>query len=309
MFEILFAGTGASVPSRDRSLPCIAVKQGRSLSLFDCGEGSQRQLMISKFSFMRVDRIFITHMHGDHILGLPGLLMTMGLSGRTEPVSLFGPEGIEFTVNSMLDACEGELEFDLIIKEVKPGDTVDFDGFSVTAFGTEHNCPSIGYVYREHDRPGAFNREKAEKLGLKPGPDFAAIQRGETVRGITPDMIIGSARPGLSMAYPGDTLLCDSVTEAVKGVDVLIHEGTYLDDDSELAKAHFHSTVRGVAEMAKSAGVRNLMIVHISNRYGDGADAETEAKTYFEKTYVPKDQDIYEITKNGVRLISEDPHL
>ncbi len=308
MFEILFAGTGASVPSRDRSLPCIAVKQGRSISLFDCGEGSQRQLMISKFSFMRVDRIFITHMHGDHILGLPGLLMTMGLSGRRDPVSLFGPEGIEFTVNSMLDACEGELEFELIIKEMVPGDTIGFGGFSVTAFKTEHNCPSVGYIYREDDRPGAFNKEKAERLGLKRGPDFAAIQRGETVRGITPDMIIGSTRPGLSMAYPGDTLLCDSVREAVKGVDVLIHEGTYLDADSELAEAHFHSTVKGVAEMAVKEKIRNLMIVHISNRYGDGSEAETEAKTIFERTFVPKDQDIYEITKNGVRLVSEDPH-
>ena len=307
MFEILFAGTGASIPSRGRSLPCIAVKQGRSLTLFDCGEGSQRQLMVSKFSFMRVDRIFITHMHGDHILGLPGLLLTMGLSGRRDPVHLFGPVSIEHTIDSMLNACEGELEFELIVKEMEPGDTEIFNGFSVSAYRTEHNCPSLGYLYREDDRPGPFDKDKAMELGLSPGPDFSAIQRGETVRGVTPDMIIGERRKGLSMAYPGDTLICDSVSEAVKGVDVLIHEGTYIDKDSELAVAHFHSTIKSVAVMAKEAGVRQLMIVHISNRYDDDEEPVKEAETYFEGTILPKDQDIYMVCDGGVRLVSEDP--
>ena len=307
MFEILFAGTGASIPSRGRSLPCIAVKQGRSLTLFDCGEGSQRQLMVSKFSFMRVDRIFITHMHGDHVLGLPGLLLTMGLSGRRDPVHLFGPVGIEHTINSMLDACEGELEFELITHELQHGDIERFNGFSVSAFRTEHNCSSLGYLYREDDRPGPFDKDKAMGLGLRPGPDFSAIQRGETVRGVTPEMIIGERRKGLSMAYPGDTLICDSVLEAVKGVDVLIHEGTYVDKDSELAVAHFHSTIRSVAEMAKEVGVRQLMIVHISNRYDDGEGPAKEAETYFAGTILPKDQDIYMVCDGGVRLVSEDP--
>ena len=307
MFEILFAGTGASIPSRSRSLPCIAIKQGRSLTLFDCGEGSQRQLMVSRFSFMRVDRIFITHMHGDHVLGLPGLLLTMGLSGRREPVQLFGPKGISLTINSMLDACEGELEFELIVHEMEPGDVERFNGFSVSAFRTEHNCPSLGYLYKEDDRSGSFDKEKAMRFGLKPGPDFSAIQRGEEVRGISPEMIIGEKRPGLSLAYPGDTLICDSVSEAIRGVDVLIHEGTYLEKDSELAVAHFHSTIKDVAKMAKEAGVRQLMIVHVSHRYGEESGPSIEASTYFEGSIIPKDQDIYMVCDGGVRLVSEDP--
>ena len=144
MFEILFLGTGASVPSKDRSLPCVAVRQGRSISLFDCGEGSQRQLMISPFSFMKIDRIFITHLHGDHILGLPGLLQTMGMSGRRDPVSVYGPTGLLKALKSMLDACEGELEYELRIEEVEGDEEFSFDSFDVTVFRTVHNTPSVG---------------------------------------------------------------------------------------------------------------------------------------------------------------------
>ncbi len=301
MFDILFAGTGASVPSREKSLPCIAVKQGKSISLFDCGEGAQKQLMLSSFSFMKVDRIFITHMHGDHILGLPGLLQTMGMSGRKENVSIFGPVGIKDSLLKMLDACEGNLEFEIDINEVNAGDKFDFKTFSVETFATEHNCPSIGYLYKEAPRPGEFNCEKALKLGLKQGSDFSRIQNGETVKGVKPENVLGKERPGCSLAYTGDTIVCDSVRKAIDSIDVLIHETTYMEEDSNLAKDHFHSTAESVARMALDANVNSLFIVHTSNRYGDGKSVLEEAKKHFKNTFMPSDLEVYNVSTNGVK--------
>ena len=301
MFEILFLGTGASVPSRDRSLPCVAVRQGRSISLFDCGEGSQRQLMISPFSFMKIDRIFITHLHGDHILGLPGLLQTMGMSGRRDPVSVYGPTGLLKALKSMLDACEGELEYDLRIEEVEGDEEFSFDSFDVTVFRTVHNTPSVGYVYREHDRPGTFNKEKAEKLGLVPGDDFSRLQAGKTVNGVTPDQVIGPRRPGCSLVYTGDTVPCKEIMDASKDADVLIHEATYTEEDSGLAKEHFHSTARAAAETAAKCNVRMLALIHISNRYGDSEASLAEAKTVFGNTVAPEDFQMLTVTNGSIR--------
>ena len=303
MFEILFLGTGASVPSRDRSLPCVAVRQGRSISLFDCGEGSQRQLMISPFSFMKIDRIFISHLHGDHILGLPGLLQTMGMSGRKDPVSVYGPTGLVKALKSMLDACEGELEYELRMEEVEGGEEFSFDSFDVSVFRTVHNTPSVGFVYREHDRLGTFNREKAEKLGLIPGEDFSRLQEGETVKGVSPDQVIGPERPGCSLVYTGDTVPCSEVLNASKDVDVLIHEATYTEEDSGLAKEHFHSTAKAAAETASKCNVRMLALIHISNRYGDGEASLTEAKAIFGETIAPADMQMLTVTNGPIRLV------
>ena len=301
MFDILFLGTGASVPSRDKSLPCVAVRQGRSVSLFDCGEGSQRQMMISPFSFMKIDRVFISHMHGDHILGLPGLLQTMGMSGRKKDVSIYGPEGLGKALNSMLDACEGELEFNITINELEGGESFAFEGFSVSVFRTEHNTPSVGFLYREDDRPGAFNKAKAEKLGLEP-EDFSKLQNGETVKGVKPEQVIGPARRGCSMVYTGDTVPCNAIKEASAGADVLIHEATYVDKDSKLAKEHFHSTARSAAETASECKVRMLALVHISNRYGDNEASLEEAKRYFENTVAPSDLQLITVMNGEIRI-------
>ena len=302
MFEILFLGTGASVPSKDRSLPCVAVRQGRSISLFDCGEGSQRQLMISPFSFMKIDRIFITHLHGDHILGLPGLLQTMGMSGRRDPVSVYGPTGLLKALKSMLDACEGELEYELRIEEVEGDEEFSFDSFDVTVFRTVHNTPSVGYVYSEHERPGIFNKEKAERLGLIPGEDFSRLQAGEIVKGVSPDQVIGPKRPGCSLVYTGDTVPCSEILNASKDVDVLIHEATYIEEDSGLAKEHFHSTAKAAAETASKCNVRMLALIHISNRYGDCEASLAEAKSVFGNTIAPDDFQMLTVTNGSVRL-------
>ena len=301
MFDILFLGTGASVPSRDKSLPCVAVKQGRSISLFDCGEGSQRQLMVSPFSFMKVDRIFISHMHGDHILGLPGLLQTMGMSGRKKPVTVFGPIGIQKALNSMMDACEGELEYELEVTVLEGGETFDFEGFSVTSFPTVHNTPSVGYLYREHDRLGTFKKKEAERLGLMPA-DYSRLQAGETVNGVRPEQVIGPVRPGCSMVYTGDTIPCEGVENSSKDVDVLIHEATYTDADSKLAESHFHSTSKAAAETAVRCNVKMLALIHVSNRYGGCEDSLAEAQSIFGNTIVPSDMQMLTVTDGGVKL-------
>ena len=303
MFDILFLGTGASVPSRDRSLPCVAVRQGRSISLFDCGEGSQRQLMVSPFSFMKVDRIFITHLHGDHILGLPGLLQTMGMSGRKKAVSVFGPKGTDKALNDLLGACEGELEYEVEIHELEGGESFDFDGLSVSSFRTEHNVPSVGYLYREGDRPGTFNREKAEKLGLEPGEDFTRLRSGETVKGVRPEQVIGPVKSGCSMVYTGDSLPCSEIREAAMNVDVLIHESTYVDEDSEMAKVHFHSTARSAAETASQCEVGMLALIHVSNRYGGVEPPLAEAKMYFENTIAPSDLQMVSVSSGNIKLL------
>ena len=302
MFDILFLGTGASVPSREKSLPCVAVRQGRSISLFDCGEGSQRQLMISPFSFMKIDRIFISHMHGDHILGLPGLLQTMGMSGRKKDVLIYGPEGIGKALDCMLDACEGELEFNIQMNELRGGESFSFEGFSVTAFRTIHNTPSVGFVYREDDRPGVFNKKKAEELGLEPG-EFSRLQNGETVKGVRPEQVIGPSRKGCSMVYTGDTAPCDVIREAAKGADVLIHEATYIDEDSKLAEEHFHSTAKSAAETAFECKVRMLALIHISNRYGDNGPALEEARETFENTIAPADLQMLKVMNGEIRTV------
>lgn len=300
MLELLFLGTGASIPSRDKSLPCMAVRCGSDITLFDCGEGTQRQMMISTFSFMKVNQIFITHMHGDHVLGLPGLLQTMGMAGRKELLRVFGPKGIVDGISGMLASCEGAVEYPLEIEEIENGETVIFDNFSVTAYGTEHGIPSMGYILREKDRKGKFNKAKAIELGVEPGPDFTKLQNGETVGSVSPDQVIAVSKPGCSVAYSGDTVPCTSLTESVKGVDVLVHEATFLKKEEQLAKDHFHSTAYDAAVTAKTVGARMLMLIHISNRYDDISVAEDEAKSVFGNSVAVTDMQMFRITAGDI---------
>lgn len=303
MFDILFLGTGASIPSRERSTSCLAVRQGHSISLFDCGEGSQRQLMMSKMSFMKIDRIFISHMHGDHILGLPGLLQTMSLLGRTKTVIVYGPCGLEHSLTSMLNACEGELKFEIQIIELKGGELFNFDEFTISTFTTVHNVPSIGYVYREKDRPGTIDKEKAEKLDLIPNEDFSKLKAGETVKGVSPEMVVGKPIKGCSMVYTGDTTLCDGVKKHANGVDLLIHEATYIEKDSELAKMYFHSTAKTAAETALECKIGMLVLVHISNRYGGSECSIAEAKAIFENVIAPNDFQMLSVSRDNIKLV------
>jgi len=300
MIEILFLGTGASIPSRERAMPCAAVRCGTDIVLFDCGEGTQRQMMISPFSFMKIKGIFITHMHGDHFLGLPGLLQTMGLSGRKDRLTVCGPKGLSAALNAILSVCEGSIEYELDIREVGHGDLIDLGKFNVYVFRTEHTAESFGYKLSEKGSRGRFNKERAIKLGLSPGPDFSKLQNGETVGGVTPDMVMGPSRPGCSIVYSGDTSPCRELAAAAAGADALIHESTFSGKESKLAADHKHSTSLQAAETAKACGCRALFLIHISNRYDDRTKIEEEAKAVFPDTAAPKDMDMYKVSKDAV---------
>lgn len=301
MLDILFLGTGASIPSRDRCMPCVAVRCETETILFDCGEGTQRQLMISPFSFMKLNGIFITHMHGDHVLGLPGLIQTMGLSGRKEKLTVCGPEGFSESLKKIMSACGEDIEYELEIRDLCGGETVQFKNFEISAFSTDHNVTSIGYSLREKDSRGRFDRKKAISLGLRPGPDFSKLQNGENVGDVTPDMVIGPSRPGCKVIYSGDTAPCSEVVNAAKDADVLIHESTFSNDELKLAIAHKHSTSVQAAEIAKEANCRALFLIHISNRYDDKAKLENEAKSVFSESIIPNDLDLYKVSKREIR--------
>ena len=303
MLEITFLGTSAAIPSRDRAMSCIAVKQGPSVTLFDCAEGSQRQLMVSKYSFMKIDAIFVTHMHGDHMFGLPGLIQTMGLSMRDRPLTVCGPAGFARSLDMLLGACEGEIGFELDVRELSAGDTVELKDATVTAFATEHGTPSLGYIYREKESRGRFDKAKAIGLGLSPGPEFSRLQNGETVKGVRPEDVIGPSRPGMSVAYTGDTVMLDSIAEVCRGVDVLIHEATYSADDSVLAEKNLHSTCVQAAETAKKACARCLIMTHISNRYDSGVTLLSQASRVFQDCHVAEDMDVFEVKSSQIRQV------
>ncbi len=302
MLELLFLGTGASVPSRDKATSCIAVRNGSDIILMDCGEGSQRQIMISPFSFMKIRAILITHLHGDHVFGLPGLLQTMSLTGRKEPVTIYGPPGIRGCIDAFMTVTQGETIYPMEIIEVSGGESFAVRDMTVSVYRTEHNMASVGYRIDEKDRPGKLDREKALSLGVKDGPDMSRLKNGETVNGVRPEQVLGPTIKGSSISYTGDTVKAESVTEGSKGVSVLIHESTYMSSDSELAKEHFHSTALQAAETAKECGASCLILTHVSQRYDDLNDVVAEARTVFENTLAAEDMQLYEVRGENVSL-------
>ena len=201
--EILFLGTSAAVPSKEHSTSCIAVRSGSDIVLLDCGEGSQRQLMLSPFSFMKIRAILVTHLHGDHVFGLPGLIQTMSLSNRTDPLLVCGPPGTAHALEVMMSVTEGEATYDVEVREVSGGEAVDVNGMTVMPYATDHGIASVGYVVQDRERPGKLDAEKARSMGVTSGRDMARLKRGETVNGVRPEDVIGPVIPGLRVAYSG----------------------------------------------------------------------------------------------------------
>ena len=203
--EILFLGTSAAVPSKEHSTSCIAVRSGSDIILLDCGEGSQRQLMLSPFSFMKIRAILITHLHGDHVFGLPGLLQTMSLSNRTDPLLVCGPPGIAGALDAMMSVTEGETQYDVEVREVSGGETLDVNGLTVRVYETDHGIASVGYVIQDRQRPGKLDADLARSMGITSGKDMARLKNGETVGGVRPEDVVGPVIPGRRVAYSGDT--------------------------------------------------------------------------------------------------------
>ena len=299
--EILFLGTSAAVPSKEHSTSCIAVRSGSDIILLDCGEGSQRQLMLSPFSFMKIRAVLITHLHGDHVFGLPGLLQTMSLSNRTDPLLVCGPPGVGTALEAMMSVTEGETQYQVEVREVSGGESLDVNGLTVAVYATDHGIASVGYVVQDRQRPGKLDAAKARSMGVTSGRDMARLKNGETVNGVRPEDVIGPVIPGQRVAYSGDTRPCTSEDEAVRGADVIVHEATYMESEAAQAVDHFHTTARQAAEIARDACARHLILTHISNRYDDRSAVEAEARSVFPESYVAEDMGLFTLTSAGLR--------
>jgi len=291
--SLFFAGTGGSVPSPRRGLPAILVRRGSDRLLFDCGEGTQRQLMRS-VGLADLDCVFITHFHADHWLGLPGMLKSFGLREREQPLTVYGPKGLR-QIMEETRFIYGRLPYELHAIELDPGETAAFGGFEVAAVPVSHRTNNAyGYAIVEDSRPGHLDPELAERLGVTPGPDFGRLTRGETVAGVTPDQVMGSTREGRKVVISGDTSPCDLLTIAAHEADVLVHESTFAEEDAERARQTCHSTARQAAQVAHDAKARMLALTHISTRY-PGGDLREEARSVFAATEAPRDFDTIDV--------------
>ena len=294
MIEIFFIGTGASVPTKERGLPCIVLRRKGELLMFDCGEGSQRSFLLHGFGVNRPMKIFITHMHGDHVLGVLGLIQSMGLLGRKRPLEIYGPRGLEELIETVERIVPFHHEYEVRIHEVKEGVVCETDEYVVRAILADHVIPNYAYVFEEKPRPGRFHPERALALGVPQGPLWSRLQKGEPVvvkgRVIRPEEVLGPPRKGLKIVYSGDTRPCRALVEASMNADVLIHDSTLLDNLREKALEDGHSTARLAAEVAKKARVRLLVLFHISARYaGMEHLLVNEARQVMENVIVPID--------------------
>lgn len=291
--RLTFLGTGGGLPSPQRGVSALAIQRGREVLLFDCGEGTQRQFMCSTVSFMKINNIFISHFHGDHILGLPGLVQSMNFSGRTTPLSVYGPPGIVDLTRTLIHIGNFAPCFTITAAELAHGSVVDLNGCTVTAVAGEHTLPELGYVVEEKPRRGQFLIERARSLNVPEGPLFSRLQAGQTVevngRSITPDMVLGPPRRGRKIAISGDTRPTDAMIQAARDADVLVHEATLDSSLSEGAAEYGHSTARQAAEVASRADVHELYLTHISNRYEDASVLLEEAKVIFPNSHLAED--------------------
>ena len=304
--SLFFAGTAGSVPTARRGLPALLLRAGGDRVLFDCGEGTQQQLLRS-VGLPELDAVFLTHYHLDHWLGLLGVLKTFDLRGRERPLSIYGPPGLKALLDAMRPAW-GRVSFPLALEELDPHEEVGFGGYVIAPFPVEHRVRAYGYAFAEDDRPGRFDADAAERLGVAPGPDFGRLQAGETVDGVSPEQVVGEPRRGRRIVISGDTAPCQAIEVFAHQADVLVHESTFLSDEAERARETGHSTARQAAEIAVAAGVRLLALTHLSTRYFP-RDVRDEAREVFAETIVPRDFDTIEVPfpeRGEPHLVKED---
>lgn len=299
MLRVTFLGTAASRPTVGRNVSAIAVEREGELMLFDCGEGTQRQMMRYGTGF-DVSSIFFTHMHADHFLGVVGLLRTMGLQGHTKPTDLYGPPGSRSILSEAVHLGVERLPFEVRIHELQPGERVQRTQYEILAYAVEHGTSAVGYVLREDRRLGRFDVERARALGVPEGPLFRRLHHGETItvngRQIRSEDVVGPPRPGRTLVYTGDTLPCHSTVEVASGADLLVHDATFGEEEAERAHETGHSTARDAAEVARRAGALRLVLTHLSARYADSPGLlEREARSVFRNTTVASDGDVIEV--------------
>ena len=290
--DVLFVGTAGSAPTARRALPATLVRRGGDRLLFDCGEGTQRQLLRS-IGLLDLEEIFLTHFHADHFLGLPGMLKTFGMRGRETPLTVYGPPGLR-GLFEVLRPVVGKTAFPLELVELDPNEVLRRDGYSIATFAVEHRGRAYGYALVEDERPGRFDEARARELGVAPGPDFGRLQRGEEVNGVSPEQVLGETRAGRKIVLTGDTSPSDMTRAVAHRADLLIHEATFAADERERATETGHSTARDAAQLAADAEVVLLALTHVSPRYA-GPELRDEARAVFERTIVPRDFDRVEI--------------
>lgn len=291
--RLVFLGTAGAVPTVDRAPSGLLVIRGGERLLFDCGEGTQRQLMRS-VGLARIDRVFITHLHGDHFLGLPGLLKTFGLLGREEPLELYGPPGLE-EILQVSHRLFGRFTYPLEVHEVGAGLVIDTEAYQITATRTDHGPPSLAWCLDERPRPGRFHPEQAIALGVQPGPDFRRLQLGEPLvlaSGVVvePEQVMDEARSGRKIVVTGDTRPTESVVTLSHRATVLVHDATFTESERPRALETRHSTAHEAAEVATRAGARLLVLTHVSSRHGR-RELLAEARAVFLETLLPSDLD------------------
>src|SRR4051794_14798800 len=296
--DVVFLGTSASAPTAGRGLPALVVRRGGERLLFDCAEGTQRQLMRSTLGLPDLEDVFLTHFHADHYLGLPGMLKTFALRQREVPLRLYGPPGLGDLYRS-LGRIVGRLTYDVDVAEVRPGEALDRDGYRILVFPVHHGVSAVGYLVAEDERPGEFDAAAADALGIPFGPERGALQRGETItlddgRVLTPELVVGAARPGRRVVLAGDTAPVETVRVLAEGADVLVHEATFLEDERDRAGETLHSTALQAAEIARDARARLLALTHVSPRYF-GPELLREAQEVFDAVVVPRDFDVIEV--------------
>jgi ribonuclease Z len=299
MIRLTFLGTAAARPTVARNVSSLAVQRGGDLFLFDCGEGSQRQMMRYATGF-DVRAIFLTHAHADHLLGIPGLLRTMALQGRMEPITLYGPSGSSRVLKTLAALGQDRVKFEVDVVECRAGEGFRSQEYGISAFDVEHGVIAIGWALVEDPRVGRFDVERARELGVPEGPLFGRIHRGEDVevggRVISARELVGPPRPGRSVVYSGDTRPCAATARRAEGADVLVHEATFGEEEAARAAETFHSTAAGAARLARDAGVGQLVLTHVSARYSDDPrPLEEEARAIFPAARVARDGLVLEI--------------
>ncbi len=297
--DVVFLGTAASMPTAQRGPAALLVRRGSERLLFDCGEGTQRQLQRSAIGLPDLQEIFLTHFHADHFLGLPGMLKTFALRGRDEtPLTLYGPHGLNELLKR-LRPFVGRLPYPLTPVELEAGERLERGDYTLEAFAVEHGLEALGYALVEGERPGRFDVAAADALGVPAGAARGRLQAGEEVtvgggRTVTPGEVLGEPRPGRKLVLTGDTVPSPHVIEAAHAADLLVHEASFLAEEGERARETMHSTAASAAEIARLAQVRLLALTHVSPRYF-GPELEAEARDVFPATVVPRDFDVIEV--------------
>jgi ribonuclease Z len=296
--DLVFLGTAGSMPTAQRAPAALLVRRGGDRLLFDCAEGTQRQLLRSSVGLVELGEIFVTHFHADHILGLPGLFKTFSLRGRERPLEVHGPRGLVDLLGS-LKRVVGKLSYDVRVVELEPGDVLERDGYRLAAFEVAHGVPAVGWSLIESTRPGRFDVETADALGVPSGPARGALQRGESVTlpdgsVVSANQVLGPPRPGRKIVITGDTAPSESIVEAAWGAEVLVTEATFSEEELERAQETMHQTAAQAAGIAQRANIGLLALTHLSNRYF-GPEIAREAREIFPDTVVPKDFDVVEV--------------